>query len=523
MRSGALNRIQAEPGDWDVLVIGGGATGLGVAVDASARGYRTLLCEQSDFAKGTSSRSTKLIHGGFRYLKQGNLSLVLGALRERGLLLQNAPHLVHRLRFVVPAYAWWEKAFYGLGLKVYDRLAGQLGFGRSSLISKERCLELLPSIEPEDLRGGIEYFDGQFDDARLAISLAQTVFDLGGVALNYVKVESLIKEGGRARGVVARDLETGLDHQIRGRVIINASGVFTDFIRRMDDPLAAPMLTTSQGVHLVFDKSFLPGDTALMAPRGADGRVLFAIPWHDRIVVGTTDTPRNEIDLEPKPLRQEIDFLLGQAARYFSQKPGEGDILSLFAGLRPLVRPRNAKQPAQISRDHTLVVSKSGLVTITGGKWTTYRKMAEETVNRAAALAGLPERKCPTRQLHLHGWTEAICGGWEQVYGSELSQLQELMNQRPELRQRLHPQLPYRQAEVIWAARHEMARTLEDVLARRTRALFQDARASVEIAGEVAKLLALELKRDPAWEADQVSRFKELAQGYLPENATREG
>jgi glycerol-3-phosphate dehydrogenase len=520
-RDDALTRIEAEPGEWDLVVIGGGATGLGVAVDSAARGYRTLLIEQSDFAKATSSRSTKLIHGGFRYLKQGNLSLVLGALRERGLLKENAPHLVHSLRFVVPAYARWEKFYYGAGLKIYDRLAGRLGFGRSRVLSRQQILELLPGVEPGNLRGGIEYFDGQFDDARLAIALAQTVFDLGGVALNYCKAESLLKESGRVRGVVARDLDSGREFELRARTVINATGVFTDFIRRLDDPQAAPMMTTSQGAHIVLDESFLPGGTALMVPKTADGRVLFAIPWHGRVVVGTTETPSAAISLEPKPLREEINFLLDHAAHYLARKPSESDIRSVFAGLRPLVRPGSTRSTAQISRDHSLTVSASGLVTITGGKWTTYRKMAEETVTRAASAAGLPKRECKTRGLHLHGWTAETIEGWEAVYGSDGAALRKLMNENVEWSHPLHARLAYRGAEVIHAVRHEMARSVDDVLARRTRALIQDARASIEMAPQVANLLAGELGRDARWESEESARYIALAQGYLPEAALR--
>src|SRR6266567_3942516 len=380
-RDELLQQLDDPSQIWDMIVIGGGATGLGTAVEAASRSYRTLLLEQSDFAKGTSSRSTKLIHGGVRYLQQGNLALVLEALHERGLLVRNAPHLVHNLSFVVPLYDWWEGPFYGIGLKLYDMLAGRLGLGPSRLLSREETLERLPTVAPEGLRGGVIYHDGQFDDARLAVSLARTLADLGGTPLNYLQVTGLVKEGGTTTGVTGRDSETSREYRLRGRVVVNATGVFTDQVRRLDDPEAAPVIAPSQGVHLVLDRSFLPGDSAIMIPHTADKRVLFAVPWHGRVVVGTTDTPVSRVSLEPVPLPEEIDFLLAHAARYLTRHPARGDVLSAFAGLRPLVHPGGGGETAAISREHAVLLSNSGLVSITGGKWTTYRRMGEDTVN----------------------------------------------------------------------------------------------------------------------------------------------
>lgn len=509
--------VASEPGaQWDIVIIGGGATGLGVAVDAAARGYRTLLLEQHDFAKGTSSRSTKLIHGGVRYLQQGNVGLVLEALRERGLLTQNAPHLVSHLSFIVPNYTWWEAPFYGVGLKIYDLLAGKLGLGPSQLLSREETLRRIPTLEPEGLHGGIIYYDGQFDDARLAITLAQTAADRGAILLNYAPVVALTKEGDFVRGVVARDAETGREFQVTARVVINATGVFTDSIRQLDEPAAEGIIALSQGVHLVLPKSFLPGDCAIMVPRTDDGRVLFAIPWHDRALIGTTDTPVDEAALEPRPLPEEIDFLLTHAARYLSKDPRREDVLSVFAGLRPLRKVGGASDTASVPRDHSLLVSKSGLVTITGGKWTTYRKMAEETVNQAALVGGCDERPCPTAGLRLHGWQERSASpNHLQCFGTDAAAVRELAASRPELAALLHSALPYTAAEVIWAARHEMARTVEDVLSRRTRALLLDARASRECAPRVAELLAGELGRDAAWQREQVAAYGRLAQDHL--------
>ncbi|MCM2359440.1 MAG: glycerol-3-phosphate dehydrogenase/oxidase [Geobacteraceae bacterium] len=508
----------ADPShSWEMIVIGGGATGLGTAVEAASRGYRTLLLEQGDFAKGTSSRSTKLIHGGVRYLQQGNLALVLEALHERGLLIGNAPHLVHNLSFVVPLYDWWEGPFYGIGLKLYDMMAGRLGLGPSRLLSREETLERLPTVAPAGLRGGVIYHDGQFDDARLAISLARTLAGLGGTPLNYLRVTGLVKEGGLTTGVTALDLESGREFRLRSRVVVNATGVFADQVRRLDDPAAAPVIAPSQGTHLVLDRSFLPGDSAIMIPHTADGRVLFAVPWHGRVVVGTTDTGVEELSLEPRPLPEEIDFLLAHAARYLTRHPSRADVLSAFAGLRPLVRPGDGGETAAISREHAVLISGSGLVTITGGKWTTYRRMGEDAVNRAAAIAGLEERPSATAHLRIHGWQEsgAESAPWD-VYGADAAELRKLAAEDPALDEALHPNLPYRACEVIWGVRREWARTVEDILARRTRALLLDARASMAAAPRVAELMARELGRDAAWQKAQVAAFRELARGYLP-------
>ena len=401
----ALQQIRDARTPWDLLIIGGGATGLGAAVDASARGYRTLLVEQHDFAKGTSSRSTKLVHGGVRYLKQGNVSLVLEALHERGLLVENAPHLVHHLSFIVPIYSWWEGPFYGIGLKLYDRLAGRLGLSPSSLLSREETIRRIPTIEQNGLMGGVSYYDGQFDDSRLAINLAQTVFDLGGVAVNYLQVTGLIHEDGLISGVHIRDMLSDEAYEISARAVINATGVFCDTIRRMDDPEARSIIAPSQGAHVVLPKAFLPGDAAIMVPHTPDGRVLFAVPWHDHVVVGTTDIAVETTSLEPLPMEEEIDFILTTSAKYLSKAPARSDVLSVFAGLRPLVKVGDARSSAAMSRDHTILIANSGLLTITGGKWTTYRKMAQDVIDQAEPVAGFDRRPCRTEHLQIHGWT----------------------------------------------------------------------------------------------------------------------
>ena len=511
-------RLRARREPWDMLVVGGGATGVGVALDAASRGYHVLLLEQSDFGKGTSSRSTKLVHGGVRYLEQGNLSLVMEALKERGLLLENAPHLVRNLGFVVPNYDWWEAPFYGVGLKLYNLLAGKYGFGPSRILSREETLEKLPTIRTEGLRGGVVYYDGQFDDSRLLVNLAATASEQGAVLLNYAAVTALNKDPeGFVDGARFRDAETGEEFEIRARVVVNATGPFADAVRRMSEPGVEPMVAPSQGIHLVFDRSFLPGESAIMVPHTSDGRVMFAIPWHGHTVVGTTDTPVPAAVLEPVALEQEIDFILQTASLYLARKPTRDDVLSVFAGIRPLVRAGAAENTAALSRGHTIRIENSGLVTITGGKWTTYRRMAEDCVNQAATLARLPEKPCVTARLNIHGYhASAERFGRLRVYGSDAPAVQNLEASQPGWAEPLHPALPYTAGEIAWAAREEMALTLEDVLARRTRALFLNARAALAMAPCAAGLLARELGRDDAWQSQQLAAFRDLARLYLP-------
>lgn len=512
-RDEMLQRLRNEPVVRDVLVIGGGASGLATAVESAARGYRTALVEQADFAQATSSRSTKLIHGGIRYLQQGRLSLVREALRERGHLLRNAPHLVRRIPFILPVYAWWERPFYGAGLKLYDQLAGDLGIGCSKHLSRDETLARLPTLARDGLRGGILYQDGQFDDARLAIALAQTVADLDGVIVNYLKVMSLLKQNGRICGVVVRDLESGAEFEVRARVVVNATGVFSDEFRRLDDRAAPQLLTLSQGAHVVLDKSFLPGGCALIIPRTSDRRVFFAIPWHDRVLLGTTDTAVTAAELEPRPLQPEIEFLLAHAARYLAKRPKAADILSAFAGLRPLVKGVVGKT-SKLSRSHQVIVAPSGLVSLIGGKWTTSRLMAEDTVNQAATVGGLAAHSSPTTTLRLHGWRETGDDKPELMeYGSDSTELLALCEN--DANKLLHPRLPYSTGQVIWAVRQEMACTLEDVLSRRLRALLLDARAAIEMAPQVAHFMATELGRDEDWKNQQVLKFNELARPYL--------
>lgn len=514
-RDEMLARLE-ERRRWDFLVIGGGATGLGIAVDAAARDYSVLLAERGDFAQGTSSRSTKLIHGGVRYLQQGNLSLVREALHERSLLRHNAPHLVHERPFILPSYAWWESPFYGAGLKLYDLLGGGRGFGPSRHLSAAAVAEALPTLRRQGLQGGTLYHDGQFDDARLAVALARTAADHGAALLNYCEAVAFTREtSGRLTGAVLLDRESDREYTLSARAVVNATGPFCDAVRRLDQPGAAAIIAPSQGVHLVLDRDFLPGDTALVVPHTDDGRVLFAIPWQGRTLLGTTDMPVPEAHPEPRATAPEIDFILGTANRYLTRRATAADIRSAFAGIRPLVQGKGPT--ASLARDHSLFEDPySGLISITGGKWTTYRRMAEDTVNFTASRAGLRACPCPTYDLPIHG----VDSGGEQPaalapYGSDAPAILDLVRQDTALGEHLHPRLPAIAAEAVWACRNEMARTVEDILARRTRSLFLDAQAAGAAAPAVARLMAKELGRNEAWEQSQIAHFQALAAGYL--------
>ncbi|MFT3980287.1 MAG: glycerol-3-phosphate dehydrogenase/oxidase [Ferruginibacter sp.] len=514
-RKDILERI-AGTGEWDLLVIGGGATGLGVALDAVMRGYRTLVVEQADFAKGTSSRSTKLVHGGVRYLAQGDVKLVREASIERGLLYRNAPHLVKDQTFIVPVYSLWSRLKYTIGLKLYDRIAGRLSMGHSVFISREETIAKLPGIKKEGLKGGVLYYDGQFDDSRLAINLAQTIIEHGGEAINYVKVTALHKDAaGKINGAAIFDAEQNTIIEIKAKAVVNATGVFVDDILQMDNPGASKSICVSQGVHVVLDRSFFPSEHALMIPETSDGRVLFAVPWHNKLVVGTTDTPVEHAALEPVALEKEISFILDTAGAYLTAKPARKDVLSVFAGLRPLAAPQGTQQKTkEISRSHKIIVSASGLFTILGGKWTTYRKMGEDMLDKIEKELQWERRPSGTASLHIHGYhTHTDFNDPLYYYGSDATLLKSQMNGSAgkwiseELK--IHPQ------QVIWAVQHEMARTLEDVLSRRTRALFLNAAECRRIAPQVAHIMAKELGETAAWETAQLDAFSRLSENYL--------
>ncbi|WP_316829597.1 glycerol-3-phosphate dehydrogenase/oxidase [Pedobacter aquatilis] len=518
------NPILNESTIYDIIIIGGGATGLGTALDAASRGYKTLLVEQSDFAKGTSSRSTKLVHGGVRYLAQGDIKLVKHALEERGLLQKNAAHLVNKEEFIIPCYSWFSVLKYLTGLTLYDWLAGKYSFGKSKYLAKKDTLIKIPGIKTKGLKGAISYFDGKFDDARLAINIAQTAIENGAILLTYTKVIGLKKSGTTVTGIDTEDVLTGKKTSFSGKVVVNATGVFVDDILKMNNPDSTNMVRPSQGVHIVLDKKFLASESALMIPKTSDGRVLFAVPWHQHLLVGTTDTPLNEHSLEPRALKEEVDFILSTAGQYFSKKPVEKDILSVFSGLRPLAAPTKSdgNSTKEISRDHKLIVSAKGLITITGGKWTTYRRMAEETVDLAIKHASLQPKNCITKTLNIHASTDIRSGSYLDIYGTDKTNIEALITENPGLNNRLHPHFPYNEAEVVWAVRNEMAETVEDILSRRLRILFIDAQAAIDMSKTVAAILAKELHADKDWENNQVEIFNKLASGYLYQSNNKE-
>jgi glycerol-3-phosphate dehydrogenase len=507
-RQAMLDLASQTPKQWDFIIIGGGATGAGIAVDAATRGYSALLLERADFGVGTSSRSTKLVHGGVRYLRQGHISVVFEALQERGRLKANAPHLVQDLAFILPCYQRRELLLYGLGLKAYDWLAGSNSFGRSIIVPPRTVYRNLPTIQARDLRGGVLYHDGQFDDARLLIHLLMTAVDFGACVLNYAAVTDFLREStGRIVGVLFSDQESGRVYQALGKIIVNAAGPFCDELRQLAQPISPKLLTASRGSHLVLPHSFLPGKTALLVPRTPDGRVLFAIPWHGHTLVGTTDIPTSNVPAEPQPTAEEIDYLLETVGRYLIKQPERSDVLASFAGIRPLLKS-DTSRTSTVRRDYILRCDIPGLVTITGGKWTTYRRMAEVCVNHASILAALPPRRCITHQIAVHGSTQEVRNDWLSVYGTDARHIEQLCLTNPELARPLHPAFPYIEAEVIWAVRSEMARTLTDVLARRLRALVLNTNASLEMAPRVAQLMARELNYPATWVADQLEQLK---------------
>ena len=512
-----MNTNYLETTQWDILIVGGGATGIGAAIDAASRGYKTLLVEQHDFGKGTSSKSTKLIHGGVRYLQQGNIALVNEALKERAILEKNAPHIVHNLSFVVPVYDWWEGPFYGIGLKLYDLMAGKEGFGKSEFLSKEETIAYLPTIEPEELQGGILYHDGQFDDTRLLISMLLTAESQGATLLNYTKLHSFLKTNEKITGGIIEDVFTQQKYNINAKVVINATGVFADVLRKKDEPKIPKMMMGSQGTHIVLDADFLPGKTAIMIPHTKDGRILFAVPWHGKLLIGTTDTEVKEYPLDPIAQETEIGFLLEHAAEYLTKNPSKTDIKSVFAGLRPLVKSNNSESSSELSREHKIEISQNGLVSIMGGKWTTYRNMGKDVINKASTYAGLPRVKSKTKDLQLNGFhSNPHIFGALSIYGSDALKIDKLCDENSILKDKIHPNYSIIKAQIIFAIRNEKAKTVEDFLARRTRLLFLDAKASMESAPLVAEIMAIELQQNKDWIDRQILEFNILANNYLP-------
>ena len=509
-----LNKLR-ENTEFDIIIIGGGATGLGCAVDAASRGYKTLLLEKYDFAKGTSSRSTKLVHGGVRYLAQGNIHLVREALLERGRMLRNAPHVCHKLGFVVPVYSWWDKFYYGFGLWIYEFLSAKFSLGKTKILSSKDTLEYLPDLDSNKLKGGILYFDGQFDDSRLAINLAQTASESGATVLNYCGVTDFIKEGNKIAGVVFKDELSNQEYQIKSKVVVNATGVFADALLQKSEGHTQVTMTPSQGIHLVLDKSYFEGFSAMLIPKTADGRVLFIIPWHDKVLLGTTDTPVKEIVLEPKPLEEEIRFIMNHFNKYTNHTIDSTDVKSVFVGLRPLIKEEKVNNTAVLSREHLIKTLPSGLVNVSGGKWTTYRNMAEQTINKAIQTSDLKFVRTKTKRLKIHGYSTKKVKSHLSIYGTDAILIQQLIDANNSLSEKIHPLYPYTKAEVFWAVKKEMALTVEDVLARRIRLLFLDAEAAIQAAPLVAEIMASLLGKDSVWVKEQVSAFSKLAEGYL--------
>ncbi|MDR1517533.1 MAG: glycerol-3-phosphate dehydrogenase/oxidase [Dysgonamonadaceae bacterium] len=519
-RNKSLQQLTDESIQWDFVVIGGGASGLGSAIDAVSRGFKTLLLESHDFCKGTSSRSTKLIHGGVRYMAQGYIDLVKEALKERGLLSHNAAHLVKTQDFVIPNYTLWNSFLYAAGLTFYDFLSGKLSLGKTRLIGKKKTLKELPNIKAEGLRSGVVYTDGQFDDSRLGINMAQTIDDLGGCAINYMEADGFIKnEQGKIIGVEATDKISGKKYTIHCKVVINATGVFANEILNEDNPHHGKFIVPSQGIHIVLNKSFLLSDNAVMIPKTSDGRVLFIVPWHDKCLVGTTDTLVEEPNYEPRALEKEIEFVMESAQMYLNKKPTRKDVLSVFAGLRPLAAPKQAgKSTKEVSRSHKVVAHESGMLTLTGGKWTSYRKMAKDVIDKAIEVHELTKAECRTHRLSIHGnipKKEVDRSSHLYVYGSDIPQIKEIQQEKPEYAAKIHSNYGYTFAEVIWAIREEMALTVEDILARRVRLLFLDAQAAIDCAPKIASVVAQEIGKDKKWEESQVDEFTKLARNYL--------
>ncbi|PIF00533.1 MAG: FAD-dependent oxidoreductase [Maribacter sp.] len=516
-RKAMTSRLKEESETYDFIVIGGGSTGIGIALEASARGYSVVLLEKSDFTKSTSSKATKLLHGGVRYLAQGDIGLVREAVVERGLMLQNAPHITKVQSFIIPTHGLYDEILYTVGLTFYDLLAGKLSLGKSRRISKAKTLKRISLINPDKISAGVVYYDGQFDDSRMAINALQSSVEMGAVVANYCSVGSLVKGAdGKLTGVKVHDEEGDESFEIKGRQIVNATGVFADDILQMDSPGAKKTIAPSQGVHLVLDNSFLPGDDAITIPKTDDGRVLFLVPWHNKVIVGTTDTPVEKESLEPVALEEEIGFILNTASRYLTKKPKRSDVLSVFAGLRPLAATNGkVNKTKEISRSHKIYTSESGLLTIVGGKWTTFRKMGEDLVDKAEK--NNKWRHIPTKTTHLriHGYKENV--SYDDplyFYGSDEEPLLKLSKQNG-WNKSISDSLGVIGVQVVWAIRNEMARTVEDFLARRTRCQILDAKESIRMAPEVAKIMAGELGEDKDWQTKQVADYTAVTSNYI--------
>ena len=516
-RSKMINKLRTDSKTYDFVIIGGGATGIGIALEASARGYSVVLLEKSDFTKSTSSKATKLLHGGVRYLAQGDIGLVREAVVERGLMLKNAPHITKSQSFIIPTHGLYDEILYTVGLTFYDLLAGKLSLGRSKRISKAKTLKRISLINPDKISAGVVYYDGQFDDSRMAINVLQSAVEMDAIVLNYCGVDGLIKDtNGKVIGVSAHDEESGEKFEIKGKQVVNATGVFADDILQMDSPGAEKTIAPSQGVHLMLDKSFLPGDDAITIPKTDDGRVLFLVPWHNRVIVGTTDTPLKQESLEPVALEEEIGFILSTAGRYLTKAPQRSDVLSVFAGLRPLAAPKKeGSKTKEISRSHKIYTSESDLLTIVGGKWTTFRRMGEDLVNKAEKNHNWKHIPTKTKHLKIHGFKKNIdYNNPLYFYGSDESDILELSKENG-WNNSLSNSMGVIEAQVVWAVRNEMALNIEDFLARRVRCQLLDAKESIKMAPKVAQIMAKELNKDENWQKQQIANYTDVTSNYI--------
>ncbi len=501
---------------YDVIIIGGGSTGLGVAVESASRGYKTLLLEAYDYGKGTSSKSTKLVHGGIRYLANFDFSLVKEGLEERYFFLKNAPHLAHAQRYLIPFHNWFEKLEYHIGIRLYDFLAGRLKIGKSRFFSKKEILAAAPNLNPKHIVGGGLYFDGQFDDTRMLVTLLKTFESLGGVALNYHCVTGIAKSRAEIWSITTQDVLNTQELVFHTKVLINATGIFTDTLLNLaDSKTPHSTVEPAQGTHLVFDKDIFNCEYALLIPKTVDGRILFVLPWHDKVLVGTTDVHMDHPSIDPTPQAEEIELILSTLNQYTKHKVTRQDIRSIFVGQRPLVKPAHAKNTKKISRRHEVFMTQKGFITIVGGKWTIYRRMGEDTIDFAIKAGLLPKSISRSKNLLLSGATTTPEAYPFSVYGTDAKAVHAIETECHNTR-RLHPDLPYFEAEIIYHIRHEQAKTVEDVLARRTRALFLNAKAAIEAAPIVAALMARHLKKDEHWVKAQVSTFNQLAYTYCP-------
>ncbi len=496
--------------NYDIIIIGGGATGSGIALDASYRGFKTLLLEKNDFSEGTSSRSTKLVHGGVRYLEAAfkkldinQFNLVKEGLKERSRLLKNAPHLCSRLTLVTPMYKLWELPYMFAGLTMYDLISGKRGLGRSSIVFKNKMISDFPSIKKKGLVGGVKYYDGSFNDARLNISLLQSAKKYNCDCKNYHEVNGFIYKDKKISGLRVKDSINDKEFEVHAPIIINATGAFSDEVRLLDDKNTKKLLDISSGIHIVLDKKYLPSKEGLMIPKTQDGRVLFILPWMGKCLVGTTDEP-TKLSGHPEVAEKDIEYILKHLEIYFDLKIDKKEILSSWSGIRPLVAVDKNASTSSIVREHLIVKSNSGLVSIIGGKWTTYRKMAEEVVDYVISEYDLEKKECGTKKLKLVGsenFTKElkvdsldeetskhlIC-----MYGDKADEVPKCVSKI----KKLHPRYSYINAEVVYSIREEFVKKPIDFLVRRSNIALIDIEVAKEMLDTVLDIMQKELNWD---------------------------